>query len=617
MSDTSTTAVSKRTAVLMVHGIGNQRPLDTVRGLVDAVWRDLEEDDKEGDTVAKGTIAKDPKYVKKTWVHPEASGIDLDLSVITTNAVPEVGDRNVDFHELYWAHLMSETRAIAVVLWLFELVRKGPLLNPRMKLLWWGSAIFLSALILSISYLIILGIVWFSNVGGEPQSVFYATVLMLLLGCAGTIWYSWRKRAFQYVKIVLPATLFVSILVGCAYGMIPPAWQAWAANQVLPLTVAVVTILVVMGTWGFLAFLLTFGFSILFFLVYLAGLCIKYWFLYFATSHAEGVSMSALILPWNLQSSWSAVAAWIIIGFYLIANAAFLQSYLGDAARYFRNSPANVAGRREIRRQAVDTLEALHNSGLYDRIVVVAHSLGTVVAYDMMRAYYARICRQIPIPKDPEPLARLEAADKRDGDPAKRRELGRAVIRDLAKAVPGPEPAHANRWTQPKAWLVTDFVTLGSALVHARYLMCRGDTSDELDRDFFLRKKERELPICPPYELYDDGLLTFTPPGSHRRFHHGGMFALTRWTNLYFDMSEILWGDPVGGPLRPIFGAGIHDIKVYSDRLEEYDWLAHTKYWDIKCRPKNQEAPHIVALRQAISLQKDDGVVTIPQDPKS
>jgi hypothetical protein len=68
--------------------------------------------------------------------------------------------------------------------------------------------------------------------------------------------------------------------------------------------------------------------------------------------------------------------------------------YLGDAARYFRNSPANVAVRRAIRKEAVETLERLHTSGLYDRIIIVAHSLGCVVSYDMLRAYFSRVSRE-------------------------------------------------------------------------------------------------------------------------------------------------------------------------------------------------------------------------------
>ena len=87
-----------------------------------------------------------------------------------------------------------------------------------------------------------------------------------------------------------------------------------------------------------------------------------------------------------------------MIVLYFALNALFLQSYLGDAARYFRNSPGNVTVRREIRKEAVDTLDALHASGKYDRIIVVAHSLGTVVAYDMLRAYFSRICNNLPDP---------------------------------------------------------------------------------------------------------------------------------------------------------------------------------------------------------------------------
>jgi hypothetical protein len=581
----------------MVHGIGNQRPLDTVRGLVDAVWRG-EDDKKDG---------------KKTWVHPEASGIDLDLSVFTTNAVPQVGNRTVDFHELYWAHLMSETRAIAVVLWLFELVRKGPRLNPRMTLLWWGGAIFLCALILSVSLLAVLGIVRFSNAEDQPQDLLYAAVLIGLIGLGGTIVYSWIKGALQYVKLMWFPTVGTAAFLGACYFLVPVGWQAWFANQLLPITVAGFAILIVMGIWGLRAYGYTLLLSFVFFGIYLAAAYGPYLIGLTATPlRFEG-------LPWNLLSPWSAIAAWLIIGLYLAANAAFLQSYLGDAARYFRNSPANVAGRREIRRQAVNTLAALHTSGLYDRIVVVAHSLGTVVAYDMLRAYYARICRQIPITTDADALYRLNAADSRIGGSApEQRALGRAVIRDLARAVPGREPSNANPWTQPKAWLVTDFVTLGSALVHARYLMCRGNTSEQLDVDFQPRKEERELPLCPPYPLYDDGLLTFTPTdvaGAHRRFHHGGMFALTRWTNLYFEMWEILWGDPVGGPLAEIFGKNIADIKVYTKDENIYDWLAHTKYWDIECEKKRQ-APHIVALREAISLDRDDAIVALAAETK-
>src|SRR6185295_19778627 len=111
-------AIRKRTAVVVVHGIGSQRALETVRGVIRAVWSD-------------GESADDAR--KRIWTHPEETANDIDLAVMTTNTVPDTHDCVVDFHELYWAHLMSETKAVAVLLWLFELARKGPNMKEGMN----------------------------------------------------------------------------------------------------------------------------------------------------------------------------------------------------------------------------------------------------------------------------------------------------------------------------------------------------------------------------------------------------------------------------------------------------------------------------------------------------
>ncbi len=149
-----------RTAVLVVHGMGSQRPLETVRGIVDAVWHD-------GQPANLST--------KRVWTHPEPSGVDMDLTVMTTNALSgKPGDRTADFHELYWAHLMSQTRAVAVLLWLFELGRKGPRFTTAMNALWYCVAIFLCLLLLSVSLLILQAIVWFSHIESGPHKLVVA-----------------------------------------------------------------------------------------------------------------------------------------------------------------------------------------------------------------------------------------------------------------------------------------------------------------------------------------------------------------------------------------------------------------------------------------------------------
>jgi hypothetical protein len=299
------------------------------------------------------------------------------------------------------------------------------------------------------------------------------------------------------------------------------------------------------------------------------------------------------------------VVAWTIVGFYLAVNAAFLQPYLGDAARYFRNSPANVAVRREIRKQAVDLLDRLHASGRYDRIVVVAHSLGSVVAYDMLRAYFSRVCDQFPPPSKLGPeAAEIDAAKWQpdaaasNHDKTMLRDKARKVIASMARVTSGDStPGAAGR-----NWLVTDFVTVGAALTHAHFLMCVGKTVPDLENDFARRVREREFPTCPPKRLDNDGLLAFQNPRTgNSEFHHGALFGLTRWTNIYFPLEQVFWGDAIGGPLAPIFGSHILDVAVSTRTAGGADFFTHTAYWDVG-RPEGRSAPHIIALCKAIDL---------------
>jgi hypothetical protein len=146
------------------------------------------------------------------------------------------------------------------------------------------------------------------------------------------------------------------------------------------------------------------------------------------------------------------------------------------------------------------------------------------------------------------------------------REKGREIIGQMAQIVDDARQRIAARNPQPgdsdlRAWLVTDFVTLGSPLTHALYLMCRGKDEAELRMDFDRRTREREFPTCPPRMVDGDLRLTFKNPQSHMRtFHHGGQFALTRWTNLYFPVSQLLWGDAMAGDREKAIAAGCDDF---------------------------------------------------------
>jgi pimeloyl-ACP methyl ester carboxylesterase len=574
-----------KTAVLVVHGMGSQRPLETVRGVMDALFPTVGGENQP-----------------KIWTHPERAGTDIDLPVITMIPPDERG-RRIDFHEIYWAHLMSETRAVAVLLWLFELARKGPRLKPGTRALWYGGAIFLCLLVLSITFLVIQGIAAASGILEQMRPMLSVPFVFLLAVALAIFLSASFLRAFRLAEWALYGVLAAVAAILILLKYIDDA--APAVIQLLPIIVAAVAVWILMGKWGMWAFL------------WAGVLSLSYsWLMPLLSHHLMKVPLHDLFWKmyqehWTLDKNFTAVGSWLIITSYLALNVAFLQPYLGDAARYFRNAPANVAVRRDIRRQAVEMLEGLHKSQKYDRIIVIAHSLGTVVAYDMLRAYFGRVCDCLPA--DPKILGKqFDQIDSGAMDfPTLRREARMLVARMAKLAM----PAHAKKSKTntaddvnstpplPSAWLVTDFVTLGSPLTHAEYLMCNGNTKAALEHDFRRRKSERELPTCPPEKLGHDGWLTFEHARKSKRrvIHHGAQFALTRWTNLYFERSELFWGDAIGGPLREVFGEAIMDVKVSTHTTGEADFFTHTTYWDTR-RTEGRHAPHIVELSKAINL---------------
>src|SRR6185503_14291195 len=118
-------------------------------------------------------------------------------------------------------------------------------------------------------------------------------------------------------------------------------------------------------------------------------------------------------LIWGLVDLASRDAHWwttlkLISGPVLTALVWFVRpvflGWIGDAARYFGHSPTNPVERQEIRAQGIRILKRLHDRKVtnltspgdpprneYDRIVVVGHSLGSVVAYDILTHYWADV----------------------------------------------------------------------------------------------------------------------------------------------------------------------------------------------------------------------------------
>lgn len=288
---------------------------------------------------------------------------------------------------------------------------------------------------------------------------------------------------------------------------------------------------------------------------------------------------------------WVSLAGSILLG----AISGFAVNSLGDAARYLWPHPANVAVRDRIRSNGVNLLAALHDSGRYHRIIVLGHSLGSVIAHDIVSQYWIATHQSH---SNPLSVLNRQAADLadllKDGSPR--------PPDDMAGS-PWSVWGEMRRNTQP--WLITDLVTAGSPLAHAALLLA--DSPAELE-GMFLR---RELAACPPRPTddvwfnrdYIDGLARRR---TFRYWAHNAPFAVTRWTNLYYEVTFGFFGDLVGGPLADVFGPWVDDRPVTwgADRWRGHTLLAHTLYWRIPKTTKEGSWAHLDVLRAALDLNR-------------
>lgn len=301
-----------------------------------------------------------------------------------------------------------------------------------------------------------------------------------------------------------------------------------------------------------------------------------------------------------------------------------LLYYLGDAARYCSPAPHNIRLRQTIRTEGLQLLRTLHERGEYDRIVVVGHSLGSVIGYDLVKRLWQEYHDKYPGLKVPATQATVRAAmqSRQPIQKALRDEIspaGEALTEESSDAaVRGFQETQGHVLDELKLlgnpWRITDFITIGSPLVHAMLLLADGE------EDFEARKHQREFPTCPPQRDRKGYAYSASEPsevGEGKKFtplvlHHAAPFAVTRWTNLYFPVRAGIFGDFVGGPLRPVLGQGIRDIAVRTQALGaglQHTLLAHTQYWNEKKfdaalddHPEAQLA--LAALRNALSLSR-------------
>lgn len=313
---------------------------------------------------------------------------------------------------------------------------------------------------------------------------------------------------------------------------------------------------------------------------------------------------------WLPQWPFILIAGGLGAQIHRVATATF-----GRVVRYTRADPDNIAARAAVRERGLALLKALHESGDYDRIIVVGHSLGTILAYDLVSYFWAQreAVGRIEV-KTPE-FAALVDVDRAAADlvaapgPATLsayRTMQARLRRLLAKRAPAANADDDGRW------LISDLVTIGSPLTHAEFLLAASTD------DLATRQNEREVPKSPPYRETLDrralwlakdsklveaaastcNLFAYPIKDSRRlwQLHHAAPFAVVRWTNIFDPARAIYRGDLISGPLADNFGPGILDIDLRKIRGQSKRF-SHTRYW-----ASDSDGKQLVELRAALNF---------------
>lgn len=274
-------------------------------------------------------------------------------------------------------------------------------------------------------------------------------------------------------------------------------------------------------------------------------------------------------IPKWLTGGLGIASAWLVVP--------IIKNIIGDAARYLHPAPANISRRQNIRAKGVEILVKLHDANEYDRIIVVGHSLGSVIGYDVLTYAWSLFNEKGDKTKPHPVLDEIETAVKDQSlSVSDYQKKQRDLKRELAE--------------NGNPWLVTDFLTLGSPLTHAEILLAK-------DKDQLISKQsDREFPTSPP--TLENGKFSYPPDSKQRVLHHAAVFGPTRWTNLYFPARWLIFGDLIGGPLKDLFGWGIADRPVQTKLRKGI--FSHTLYWR-QGKAANAEN-HIHTLRESLNL---------------
>lgn len=540
----------EKQAIVVVHGMGEQRPMGMMRRIVDTLW-----------TTDKSVLNAGDRHIgpdgNKSWIVPDLKTGSHDLQRITTP--PAKDGKRTDFYEFYYADVLDDAKLRNLWRWLLRIIMVRPEYVAD-RMVWpWSALCFLIVLIGLVAFgVVLLGLgtifelQWWNLDGGSARLNVWETAFLGILNLGLMVWLG---RLVPKLRWIL-------------------RWPAYA----------VITLLVYHSLFGI-----------------------------------GGVEVRSFVVGGTVLMT--------------ILTGMFFLPYLGDVAGYLGAHPDTVRRRHDVRERGLGLLRALHEDPTYDRVVIVAHSLGSVVAYDILHLLWEELGPTNENPPSERVRQALYEHDRFVRNHQSRYwnsltvDAYQAVQANVAKAIRlsgAVENKHGEK--SESYWKITDFITFGSPLSHAQFLIARGV------ENFEKLKEERLFPVSPPRSYNEDFGVLYTPdklefsaeeyagmpiPQSSAEWalkaprayaHHGAVFSTVRWSNMFDEHHPLMFwqGDVLGGPVKgfTLFGRGIKEHKVHITYskfgLDRLRLITHTRYWSNTA--VSGIADHIVKFRKAVGL---------------
>ncbi|MEO6013080.1 MAG: hypothetical protein ABIQ30_05795 [Devosia sp.] len=519
----------RKQAVVLIHGIGEQVPLGTLREFVETVYQ--RDDQLEGEKQSWSEDAPDTAALNQVWMVPDDATGTAELRRITTP--PNRQNLRTDFFEFYWADITQGTPIDAVFGWVKGLIIRSPFSVPLHLRVW-------------IAWLALWAV-----------AILFVTFTLSTLDPTGTL-FGWliapTKAAIKFVHVPLGLLVAIAgVMVGVDRFFGEAPWQKVKVTLPLALLVA-------------------------------------------------GPVLTFLPTPMlDSDKIWSGLIAFALAA---LLNGV-IAPYAGDIVRYVRAGPATMEKRRQVRERGLALLDALHRNDpetglpLYERVIIVAHSLGSIIGYDLIQLYWQK---EGPTHSHPAVPAAAEAFHNAD-----------SYVKSWWVNKERDEPFPVDAYQRQQALVyeaiktdlkfrISDFITLGSPLTHADFLL--RDDADSLEVDF----EERLFSSSPPRPDRPYDTMTYWVHGKTGPYvHFAAPFSAVRWTNIYDESWFPLLGDIVSGSLTGIFGPGIKEHRVEIERPKLPGLLkrlvTHTLYWSWDDSFKTALPAHIRLLREALFLE--------------